>query len=599
MSTEKKSRLKTGWPLFGLLSLAVVVVVLGVAAVAYSAASGESVDRMPTFTVRRGPLTISVVQAGTIQAMEQAIIKSEVEGQTTIIYLIPEGTLVEEGELLVELEASKLEDDLVEQQIRVQNAEAAFIRAREELEVVKNQTKSDISKAELDYRFAQEDLKQYVEGEYPQQLKEADSRIKLAQQKLELADAKLVWSERLFKEKFISQNDLETDRLASNSAMLDHELAVGSKQLLKEYTNERELDQLKSDIEQAQMALERVQLKAGADIVQAQADLNAKKAEFNQQQSKLEKVTRQIANTKIHAPRAGLVVYATSAQSSHRGNDEPLDEGQSVRERQELIYLPTADEMVAELEIHESNLDKVRLGLPVRVTVDALKGKAFFGQVTKIAPLPNAFRMRWNPDLKVYVTQVRIDGKHRDLRTGMSCQAEIVIDQYDEATYVPVQAVVREGNQPVVYVRSRDGVQKAPVEIGLDNNRMVRIVSGLEEGQQVLLTPPLGAPTVLDEERVATGPDAEQFRQRVEESNRSAAREPQDAGRGAGEREPGREERAADERRAGERGRFANLSPEEREAMRQRFENMTPEEREAARERRRQMQQRQPHSDDG
>lgn len=134
-------------------AVSTTLVVIAVAAVACAIVLGRSAGfatspaNVPTFGVREGPLTISVVESGTIKSQEQVILKAEVEGQTTIIYLIPEGTRVASGELLVELDASRLEDDRVDQQIRVQNAEADFIRARENLAVVKNQANSDISKA--------------------------------------------------------------------------------------------------------------------------------------------------------------------------------------------------------------------------------------------------------------------------------------------------------------------------------------------------------------------------------------------------------------------------------------------------------------------
>jgi len=60
---------------------------------------------------------------------------------------------------LVELDASGLMDQKIDQQIKVQNAEAAFISARENLAVVENQAQSDMDKAELSYSFAKEDLK--------------------------------------------------------------------------------------------------------------------------------------------------------------------------------------------------------------------------------------------------------------------------------------------------------------------------------------------------------------------------------------------------------------------------------------------------------
>jgi len=479
-----------------------ILVAIAIAAVAGTAAfalgRGWVTDRRatdadaPTYAVRRGPLTISVVESGTIRSLEQDILKNEVEGQTTILYLIPEGTVVKEGDLLVELDASGLEDNRVEQQIRHKNAEATYIRAREDLEVAKSQAESDIAKAELDARFAEEDVTQYVEGEFPQLLKEHESRITLAREEKERAAEKLEWSTRLFGEKYISETELQADRLASNRATLDYELEVAALDLLRDYTYRRRVAELESNVDQTRMALDRVRRKASADVVQAEAELTARELEFQQQEGKLEKLEAQLEKTRIYATRDGQVVHATSARPmSWRGNDEPLEEGQSVRERQDLIYLPTADTMMAEVQIHESNLKKIAPGLRVQVKVDALQGKLFPGVVAKIAPLPDARSMFMNPDLKVYTTEIHIEGKHPDLRTGMSCEAEIVIESYDDATYVPIQAVVRRGGLPHVYRREATGFTAVPVEIGLDNNRMVRILSGIDEGDVVLLAPPL------------------------------------------------------------------------------------------------------------
>ncbi len=590
MKIDRKGRATSGWPMFALLATVAVAAVLGVAVMARSGISGDAKGGQPTFTVRRGPLTISVVESGTIKSLEQVSLKNEVEGQTTLIYLIPEGTTVKKGNLLVELDASNLQDQLIQQQIAVDNAEAAFIRAREDLAVARNQAESDISKAELDYQFAQEDVKQYVEGEHPQEVREADSNITLAKEELERAAEKLKWSERLYEEKYISQTELEADRLTYNRAQLNHELAVASLQLLKEYTSKRKLAELESNVDQAKMALERVKLQANANIVQAEADLKAKETELRQQRSKFEKTERQIAKTKIIAPRDGLVVYATSVQGGGPRRREPLEEGQAVRERQELIYLPSAESMMAEVQVHESSLAKIRLGLPVRVSVDALPGQTFIGQVSKIAPLPDAESAWLNPDLKVYPTQIRLDGSHPELRTGMSCQAEIVVEQHMDALYVPVQTVTRIGVTPTVYVRAGDDFEPRSIEIGLDNNSMVHMLAGLEPGQEVLLTPPLEASSSIYEERLPAGPEMEQFKQRIEESKHSAEAESENgpenrAERGGERHDPGRQGAAMGEGREGQLGGFGDTSPEQREAIRQRFQNMTPEQREAMRQR--------------
>ena len=100
-------------------------------------------------TVDRRPLDITVEASGSLRARDQVVISNTLEGRTTILYLVEEGTMVAKGDKLIELDASTLQDRLIDQQITVQNAEAAFVQARENLEVVKNQAQSDVDEAEV------------------------------------------------------------------------------------------------------------------------------------------------------------------------------------------------------------------------------------------------------------------------------------------------------------------------------------------------------------------------------------------------------------------------------------------------------------------
>jgi HlyD family secretion protein len=473
--------------------MAVLAVILTAVWVERSrAGSGES--NMPTSQVNRGPLTISVVESGTIRSLEQIIIKNEVEGQTSIIYLIPEGTQVKKGDLLVELDASSLEDSKLDQDILVQNAEAADINATENLAVVENQAKSDIDLAQLTMTFAKQDLEKYLKGEYPNELQKAEADITLAKEELARASETLKWSQRLNEEKYLSDTERQADELNWRKKTLDLELAKNNLHLLTNYTYQRRQAQLTSDVKQAEMALERTTRKGNANLVQAKADSRAKTAEFNRQKDRLQKIIDQISKTKIYAPTNGLVIYATSAQSGgFRHNVTPLEEGQDVHERQELIYLPTANSRKAEITIHESNLKKVHSGMPAMLTVDAIPGMKFFGKVAQIAPLPDARSMWMNPDLKVYPTEIHLDTLDDSLRSGMSCKVEIIVAQHQDAIYVPVQAVLRVNGNPTVFIKEGNKFVPRTIRTGLDNNIMIHVLEGIAEGETVLMTPPLHA----------------------------------------------------------------------------------------------------------
>jgi len=489
-------------PAVSVAGIAVLVFVLwGV----MSLFSGEDAQSsIPTYTAKQGPLKISITETGTIQPAEKVIVKNEVEGSTTIVSIVEEGTKVKKGDLMMELDSSTLSDKKVDQEISVQNADASRIDANENYEVSKNQAQSDIESAKLAYEFAQLDLKKYIEGEYPDQLKESESNITVAEEEVAQAKDTLDWSKKLYEEGYLSQSELEKDTLSYTQKQLSVELKKAAKDLLVNYTNKRQLAKLESDVTQAKAALERTTRKAKANVAQAEANKAAKQAEYERQVAKLKKIENQLAATKIYAPADGTIIYATSAEQSRSrfgGQTEPLKLGNSVKERQDLIHLPTTKGFTVSISVPESSIDKVKIGLPVLITVDTIPNVVYTGKVTYVSNVVNAQNAFMNPDLKVYDTTIAMEnGGDMDLlRSGMSCTAEVVIDQYEKATYIPVQAVMSVGGKPTVYVVKGSKLKPRTVETGMDNNIVIRIASGLEPGEVVSLSPPLAQAAVSEQ----------------------------------------------------------------------------------------------------
>jgi HlyD family secretion protein len=563
----------------------VAVIITGVCLLALGGAvmarmQGEDLPEgaLASFAARRGPLPITVNVTGSIASQDVVVVKCDVQtrGGVAVLWLIDQGTVVEEGDLLLQLDGSEFEDNAVDQEIQVQNANASLITAVEELAVTKNQAQSDMDAAQLEFDLAKLDLQKFVEGDYPAQIKEADAQVTLALGDLSRAENTLRGSERLAEKDFITSDELEGDRLSALRAQLNVQLAEEAKMVLTEFTYKRTMAELESAVSQAEMALERATRKATADVVQAEASLKARELEFNRQTEKLEDYRRNLAATKIYAPSAGTVVYATSGKDSYRGRDEPLAEGSTVRERQELIHLPTTDLFMAKVDVHESSLSKVREGLPVRITVEAIPGKEYYGRVTFIAPMPDAQSQWMNPDLKIYETHIEIEGDTEGLRSGNSCEAEIVAEEYEDAIYIPVQAVVRLSGDTVVYLPNGD---TRAVEIGLDNNRMIRVIDGLAEGEEVLLNPPLSDSGSMDDEEYVSPTT------KLSPMKEKPAGEAKPAAESEGKRPEGRPERGGEDMRK----RYENATPEQREEMQkqwqERMNNMSDEDREKMRER--------------
>lgn len=487
----KKSNIKI------ILTIFLIIIAAGIGYALYTQKfkADDGSGDLSLFTVRRGPLTISVVEAGTLKARDVEIIKSEVEGNATVLWVIEEATRVKKGDKLIELDASELADSKDKQDISRQNAHTSFIIAKETLEVAKNQAESDIEQSILNLKFAEMDLIKYEVGEYPTQINDSEKKIVIAEKEVLRTLRKFEGSEKLYKESYISATELKSDEIAWNKAELDLELQKSQLDLLKNHTHNRTLTELKSDVKQASMALDRVKRKTDADIFESDAQLKSAEAKYKIEQSIFDKIVEQISKAIIYAPNDGMIIYASSTKASWRSNEEPLSEGESVREREELFHLPKADLVSVVANVHEANLDKVKLGSPVSIKVDAVPGEVFTGIVGNIAIMPDARMVYINPNLKVYRTEMFIDEKdsdgYRQLRTGMGCQAEVITAHFEDTIYVPIQAVITVGSQPTVYVFENGEMKPRDVEIGQDNNRMIHILSGLREGEQVLMTPPL------------------------------------------------------------------------------------------------------------
>jgi HlyD family secretion protein len=493
---------------YGIVGMAVLVAALGLALLWIKGVQGGQVPVTgpETFAVRRGPLAIRVLEAGALKAKDPEIIHSSVRRRATIVFIVPEGVRVRKGDLLVELDVSDIVDHCVDHRIWVTNAEAAWVNAREALAITKSLAQSNVEAAELACTFARLDLEKYRGdgGELANNAAKAQGDIALSEQEFKKNQDYYDWSKKLNQARYLADTQLQTDELAMKKSQYNLTLAQNNLKLLENYNSKRQLAQLVSDVNQTAAALERAKAKARATVVQAEALLAAREQEYHHQQEMLAKHEEEIRGSKAYAPVDGMVIYATSVRGGFRDDRQPLADGVDVWERQELIYLQKSTSIVAEVDLHEASLQKVQVGMPAVVTVDALPGRKFMGAVTHVAPLADAQSMWMNPDLKVYRTEIGLDVNDPQLRCGMTCRAEIVVDRQADTLYVPVQAVRRVGGQPTVYVLQEDGRTEArPIEIGLDDNTVVRVVRGLRENELVLLTPPGRAEAAGLESRLA------------------------------------------------------------------------------------------------
>ncbi len=492
---QSRTNFREPSPRAGFQALILILVLAGIGGLAWYGLGPGGWFRKPVdeaivgAEVQRGPLRISVTERGNLKAADSVVLKSEIEGTTTILWLIDEGEMVEVGDLVCELDVTNQVDLRFQREISVRNAEASFVKAKQAFEIQKSQNESDIAKAEQNLAFAQQDLIKFREGERTKLVKEAEESITLAEEEYARAEETLRWSRKLEEKGLLTSTELEADRLAANRGSILLEQAKRDRDLLMTFQLQRDEDELTANLEEAQRELERVKLQAKARLVDYEAAMNTDEAKLKLEQDKLDDLNEQIERAKLYAPRAGMVVYAKEGGGRY-GREDPIAEGTQVRERQELVTIPSAEGMIAEVSLHESVLKQVTVGQDCVVRVDAVPGREFHGKVSFVALLPDQNSWWANPNQRLYRTEVKVADTSKEMRPGMSCAVEILVEDIEDATYAPVQSVYRHDGGNVAFVSTGTGYEVRELEVGRYNDRWVQVIEGLTEGEVVLLSPP-------------------------------------------------------------------------------------------------------------
>jgi len=489
--------------------------------------------------VRRGPLRITVTSGGNLKAADTVRLTSGVEGRTTILTIAPEGSVVKQGDVVCELDATALVEKRIQQSITVGNAQASLVKATQARAIQESQNKSDSNKADQAIAFADQDLQMFLEGERDLELEKGQQAIDLADEERQRAEGRLGWSESLNEKGYLTSTELEADKIAQHRAAIMLLQATRERELSERFRLPRRESELRALVAEARLERERVELQAQARLVDYDSDVRSAQASLALEQEKLARLETQVEAARLRAPRDGYVVYA------QRDNDDPpIGAGAEVREREEILAIPSSDGMAAEVKLHESVLKQVQVGQSCAITMDALPGVVLPGRVAFVAGLPDQ-NSRWsNPNLRVYRCDIEITATHAGLRPGMSCSIEILVEELVDALFVPVQAVQRDGSQNLAFVAGADGIEHRPVKVGRYNDLWVQVLEGLREGETVLLHPPPGftpAPAEVEAEDEAGSPEPAR-----DESPRQDTRRERDGG---GRRDGGGGQRPSAEQR--------------------------------------------------
>jgi RND family efflux transporter MFP subunit len=213
---------------------------------------------------------------------------------------------------------------------------------------------------------------------------------------------------------------------------------------------------------------------------QSRAEIRNLKIVVDNQQRKVDDLKKILDAFTIKAPAAGMVIYKKDRMGNKITSGTNLNPFDPV-----VATLPDLSSMLSKIYVSEIEINKVKTGQPVEVSIDAFQGKIFRGRVAAIA---NIGEQLPNSDTKVFEVMVRLDDFDPTLRPSMTTGNRILINSYDNVIYVPTESVhAGMDSLPFVYTRKET---RNFVILGESNDKNVIIEKGLKPGTSVWLTTP-------------------------------------------------------------------------------------------------------------
>jgi HlyD family secretion protein len=439
----------------------------------FSRGGSEEAYDLLTTEVSHGPYDYVVIEQGTVESATNTELRCQVRSRgggggggdrgsggglggssTAIMDVVPEGTIVKEGDVVVELDSSSLMLEENSQKILVSNRESLLAQSQNSLKA------AEIAKTE------------YLEGLYVSQEKLVLTEKMVTEQALKTAEQGLKSAQSLFEKNIITGLQLQAAEVALQNATNGLDNALTKLNTLRNLTKQKELTVLE------------------ANIASAQANVKAQQASLQLEQDKLKDIQDQIAKCTIKATAPGQVVYAneTDMFRSSSSSQFIVTPGAMVRERQVIIRLPNANDMQVKATVNEARVTLIRPGLPVSIRVDALKDEMIEGEVTKVNQYaePSSFS---SGNIKRYATIIKIKNPPVDLRVGMNAEVRIHVERKADALQVPVQALAELKGHYFTLAKNGDSYETREIKIGSTNDKVATIESGLKDGDEVVMNP--------------------------------------------------------------------------------------------------------------
>ena len=442
------------------------------------------------YTVGRGKLTVTVTEDGTLVAKNSEKINFMGRRQAKITMLIEEGKTVEKDEVLCQLETTDLETQLQELKLNILQTEADLDTARTDLEIQVSENAADVEKAKIARTKAEKELEKYRDGDAPKERRNLDIAIKEAETRWTKAKKKYEDSVKLLEQDYINKSQVEEDQIDFERADIQKQGAYRDLELYETYTYPLTMTDRETALSDAERVLSNAEKRAKSKQRQCEVSVESKDQRLKTLQKNQKELEEDIANCTIKSPQPGIVIYGDPSEPWYRDN---VQLGKQVWGGFTLFTIPDLRVMQVQLQVHEADINKLKVDQPATVTMDTYPGLVLQGKITKIAALASEPSWRQLDDVKKFAVDVTLDSnEEHSLKPGISAKTAIFVEEKEDVLSVPLQCVfLEEGAHYAYLVNGDDEALRTGVQVGISNDSHVEILEGLKEGDRVLLFNPV------------------------------------------------------------------------------------------------------------
>ena len=412
--------------------------------------SESTLESVPSHTISRGELVVSVTEQGTLESANNTEIKCRVRGSNTITFVIDSGSEVQAGDVVIKLETLAIEEEISERTKFYHLAESQVARSV-----------ADVERAKLA-------ISEYEEGRFLSELSLLQKDLAVAESRLLNAKNRLKHSRMMSRSEYASELDVEEKEFTSEQAEMNLELIKTGIEVLENYTKQEELVRLKGELNAAEATHK-------ANVETALAD-----------KKRLKRAQEELALCTIVADREGLVIYPDSEEWE---NAPKIEEGGTVNKDQTLLLMPDLTQMQVKVGIHESIIDRLTSGMEANIT---LNRERLAGAVTYVARRGKPAGW-WTGNVVKYDTIVSLPSKN-GLRPGMSAEVEIVLARYEDVLTIPTNACIETQNGFACWVQGESGIERRALQLGDSSDMFIVVHDGVLEGERVILDPLANVP---------------------------------------------------------------------------------------------------------